>query len=99
MKDNSDTSSIDPHPTDDTKYNHISYQFNLAHEWLKSIKKCKCELDETSDDCRHIRKALDKLYGKQIDEMFNLTLREGIETYNKVFGFKVPYALHQAFND
>lgn len=82
-------------PTKDENFNKLSYQRHLAHEWLKSIKKCNCELDETSDDCRHIRKALKKLFGKQINIMWNNTIKKGIESVNAVYGFKIPYSLQK----
>lgn len=84
--------------TPDPKFNYISNQHSLAHVWLKHIRKCKCVLDETSDDCRHIRKALKKLYGKQIDEMFNDTLRKGFENFSKATGFKVPFSLQKTLS-
>lgn len=81
--------------TDDPEFNHVTQQFTLAGEWLKSIKKCNCELDETSDDCKHIRKALKKLYGHRIDKMWNKSLKEKIESINKVYSFKLPFALQK----
>ena len=83
----------------DQEFDYVSEQFILAHQWLKSIKKCNCELDETSDDCRHIRKALNKLYGKQIQEMFNNTLKKGLETISEATGFKISYSLNQEFDN
>jgi len=86
---------ITENSTDDPKFNYISNQYCLAHEWLKAIRTCNCDLDETSDKCRHIRKALKKLYGKQIDEMWNNTLTERFQAAYDVYGFKIPFALQE----
>lgn len=84
--------------TDDPEFNYVSHQHSLAHEWLKSIKKCKCKLNPTSDDCKHIRRALKKLYGKQIDKMWNETLRKGIANLNTIYGFEIPFGLQKALS-
>src|SRR3989304_4871098 len=52
-------------------------------------------IDETSDDCRHIRQALKKLYGNRIDKMWNETLKERIDNFSAVTGFKIPYELQK----
>ena len=81
--------------TDDHEFNYISNQHVLAHIWLKSVRKCKCKLDETGDDCRHIRQALKKLHGKLIDDMWNRNLQQRMNAANEVYGFKVPYSLQK----
>src|SRR3990167_3830779 len=81
--------------TDDPEYNYVSYQCSLAHEYLEEIRTCKCKLDETSDKCRHINQALRKLYGHRIDRMWNESLKESIESAEKVYGFKIPFALQK----
>ena len=81
--------------TDDKVFNYISNQHSLAHIWFKHKRKCKCKLDYTGGDCRHIRQALKKLYGHRIDKMWNDTLKERIDTFSKVTGFKVPYELQK----
>lgn len=81
--------------TDDQEFNYVSYQYGLAHEWLKSIKRCKCELDETSGNCRHIRRALRKLYGQRIDKIWNRNLKKKIDNFSAVTGFKIPYDLQK----
>lgn len=84
--------------TDDPIYNYVSYQVILAKEWWKENRRCKCKLDETSDDCKHIRKAIHKQFGKQIDAMWNESLKKGFESANKVYGFKVPYDLQKSLS-
>ena len=81
--------------TDDNEYNYVSYQVILAQEWLKDVRKCKCDLDETSDDCKHIRKAIKKQFGKKIDEMWNRMLKQQFESANTMYGFKIPYELQK----
>lgn len=89
--------SWDSH-TDDHEFNYISYQHSLAHIWLKSVRKCKCKLDETSDDCRHIRLALNKLHGKQMDKIWNDNLKENFTKYAETMGFKIPFKLQKALS-
>lgn len=84
--------------TDDPEFNYVSYQSSLAKEWLKQIRKCKCELDETSDDCKHIRRAIKKLLGHRIDKIWNKTLKDGFEAGAKVYGFKVPFSLQKGLS-
>ena len=81
--------------TDDLEFNYISNQHSLAHIWFKFKRKCNCDLDETSDDCRHIRQALKKLYGHRIDKMWNETLRKKIDNFSAITGFKVPFELQK----
>ncbi len=84
--------------TDDHEFNYISNQYSLAQIWLKSVRKCKCKLDETSDDCTHIRSALKKLHGKIINKKFNEDLRKNFTKYAKTMGFKIPYKLQNGLS-
>lgn len=79
----------------DQEFDYVSKQFSLAHEWLKLVRKCTCELDETSDDCPHIRRALKKLYGHKIDKIWNQSIKEGMENMSKAYGFKIPFELQK----
>jgi len=81
--------------TDDLEFNYISNQHSLAHIWFEFKRKCNCDLDETSGDCRHIRQALKKLYGHRIDKMWNETLRKKIDNFSAITGFKVPFELQK----
>lgn len=77
--------------TDDPEFNRLSQQHTFAHIWLKHVRKCKCKLDETTDECKHITKALNKLYGKQVDKMWNDNLRKNFTKFAEATGFKIPY--------
>ena len=81
-----------------SNFDYISDQFCLAKDWLISIRKCKCELDETTDDCKHIRKALNKLYGKQINDLGNELLKERVKATSEIYGFKIPYKLQESLS-
>lgn len=81
--------------TDDHEFNYLSNQHTLAHIWLKSVRKCKCKLDETTDECKHIGRALNKLYKKKMDKMFNDDLKENFTKYAKTIGLKIPYKLQK----
>lgn len=84
-------------PSEDKKseFEYVSEQFQLAHQWLKLVRKCDCILDETSDDCPHIRKALEKLYGSKIEKIWRQTIKEGIENMSKAIGLKIPYQMQK----
>lgn len=82
--------------TDELEY--ISKQYSLAHVWLLSVRKCKCELDPTSGECKHIEKALKKLYGKRIDMIWNEILKKGFESLNQVYGFRPTYELQKTLS-
>lgn len=84
--------------TDDPEFNYISKQHTLAHYWLKSIRKCKCKLDETSDECKHINSALNKLFKKKMDKLFNDDLRKNFTNYAQTMGFKIPYKLQKGLS-
>ena len=78
------------------EFDYLSLQYTLAHYWLKAVRKCKCKLSLENEECRHITSALNKLYGKKVDDMWNKDLREHFGEFAKATGFKIPYKLQKS---
>lgn len=54
--------------------------FDKFREFFDKNRSCKCE---SVDECKHFDKALTKVLGKKVDDLWDLRLQIGSRTYRE----------------
>ena len=61
------------------EFDKLEEGFDLFRDYFNKTKKCDCDIDE----CKHFDKALTKILGKKVDELWDLRLQIGFRTYKE----------------
>lgn len=60
------------------EFDNLEENLDSFRKYYNHTKKCKCDID----DCRHFDSAMNKVFSKRIDELWNLRLQVGFSTLN-----------------
>jgi len=61
-----------------TQFDKLEDGLDLFLEYYNKTKKCTCHIDE----CAHFDDALDKVFSKKVDDLWNNRLQVGFQTMN-----------------
>ena len=62
----------------ESEFDKLEDDLERFREYYNKTKKCNCDIDE----CVHHEKAMNEVFGKKVDELWNLKLQVGINTIN-----------------
>ncbi len=63
------------------EFDSLEEDLDRFRDYYNGIKKCKCHIDE----CKHYEVAVNKVFRKKIDELWNLKLQVGFRTFNSIY--------------
>jgi hypothetical protein len=59
------------------EFERLQAEISLCMKRFNQTKQCKCTIEE----CKHFEKERDRIFGKRIDDLFNLCLKNSFQTF------------------
>jgi len=66
------------------EFDRLELDLDEFTHYYNKTKNCDCHIDE----CKHYDKAMDEVFAKRIDDLWDLRLQVGFRTLNSTYGEK-----------
>lgn len=63
-----------------SEYAVLKSEISQFRDYFINVKECSCGISE----CQHFKKARHQIFGKRIDELFNLKMQSSFKFYNEI---------------
>ena len=63
-----------------TDFSKLEDEIKRFRSYFNQNKKCQCSIEE----CKHFKKARHRIFGKRIDDLFNLSMKTSLLTFSEI---------------